>query len=893
MELQGSSGVPGACGKGSEREPVIQLSCSNAPSIMEAEVFVQMWHASFGKAQPPKWVSKLDAQDVGNELRACETRVQALQQQLKQEEFLLEWLRRIATERPSSEGVTSDNRHLTEVEGERGEERVSSQSPGSPRKNRQSEEETVGRGEKEKVVDTLQPPEAEKTNSNLALSRTCSPVESQGSRGGRRGSADGLESQGSSEYFSAQPEGSSKAPTPETGHSETALVGEVEESEQAGERERVEEVREDQVRKRFVHKVNSNDKRVAKAVKRRLIEQGRWWSSNLVSLDPSSRTHSPATRKRSVSEPSEYHPQLTATYSPEYKELDSPTEEVTEGRKLTKDKGSDFKTKSLVVCSSGVSSSVFETDHKAPNEADEEVLNKAGSEEKESTKESIQPVELIPPKVERANSEDSVPSSLEEEGSISKSGRRKSFIETKLEERRRSGGWKVVEVSGGQKKVGKNKQEQEKASTQANGVVTQEEQMLKAAKEKLSRVTSSPPLRRRPSREREKRRSREGNQHRTSNGQLETPPAVVEEVMVERRLEKSESLLSEIMAHRFSNGLDGAQLLESGEHSLVSSQEEEAHSTADSSTEPGNTAPQVQSTETRAADSTPKVILRRRSEREVDPLPEAKRRSSYLEDDDCSTPKEELPTILCEDNLEQGLTRSMVESMTSSKPRVARLDSDSTLRQESLESTLTPMSATCNVNYRMSYMTAVREAPQISFMPHISEGGGTRGSGHATLTTISSEPNLLEMELTTHLEDSMELDDATISVVTLNNELFDSRSNSVSSLPETLEDVQSSSAASLSEEFSSPGHQVVNLRSASGGGRRKNRKRMGNAELDQTGASLEEMLSSEGVVSPNNTLSSRSSSSPVSETSIPMSPSPSETSLNSPTHMAHEVEVSV
>ena len=65
--------------------------------------------------------------------------------------------------------------------------------------------------------------------------------------------------------------------------------------------------RESVTRERFVHKTNGEDKRVARAVRQRLIEQGKWWSTNLLSLGPTTPEQTPPIyRKRCVSDPPEY-----------------------------------------------------------------------------------------------------------------------------------------------------------------------------------------------------------------------------------------------------------------------------------------------------------------------------------------------------------------------------------------------------------------------------------------------------------------------------------------------------------------------------------------------------------------------------------------------------------
>ena len=129
-----------------------------------------------------------------------------------------------------------------------------------------------------------------------------------------------------------------------------------------------------------------------------------------------------------------------------------------------------------------------------------------------------------------------------------------------------------------------------------------------------------------------------------------------------------------------------------------------------------------------------------------------------------------------------------------------------------------------------------------------------------------TDPSLDDFEYT------QGIDDATISALTLSNELFGSRSNSVSSLPGLYSNTESNTSISP-PDMDSPSHtrQGVNLRNT-GGARRRDRKRMGNAELDKmTGASDEG-----SDLSPSHTLSSRSMS-PTSElgslASLTMSPS--------------------
>ncbi|CAI8047642.1 hypothetical protein GBAR_LOCUS26353, partial [Geodia barretti] len=935
------------------RPPLLQ--CRVWSFTMEAEEFVQLWHASFGpETQPPESCSnlgkRLTAQDVGTELRACETRVESLRTQLTRELRALELLRRLVADlerRESGGGDSTRHRIPPEGEGSALRSRAASQphrdkpahtEPGSPYTRKSASVPASPRRARPDIVFSTSVHVAVKSKDQETVPSCDSTAERE-----RPGT-----------------DGSTTPDEKDRRHSDGSV----------GER------RGSAIRERAPGQANEADKCVARAVRKRLIEQGKWWSSNLLTLQGSLQAQTPPiNRRRSVSDPPvqvygqrrrvpvpsikvhkviESFEKLCQETAPKVNAAVGEKEISHVLRRHTSLETVNEREKPSVVVDKkevGVTS-------QSPPERD-----RLGSLPVRRTRSESQEEKYIFPgcknhvvysthSLNRRYVKSQL-SQLEEEGPTSSTLKRQQLsIEAKLANRRRTGGWKVVEVGGQRRLLSKTPSLQQinistravcndraaqhkehyntentrvtrqRSVTQSNNrgvhsgavsevaherrvtpVKTQSSNMFKAAKEKLSRVTSSPPLRRRPSR---------GSRGRSSNGQVEqtsssvspspVPPSGVsgvQEVMVEKRVERSESLLSEIMSHRFSNGMEGSQLLESGEHSLLESQEGSGGESA----------------------NVLKVTLRRRSERDNDPLPEAKRRSSCLEEDDCSTPKEEFSLSLGDDSLTQGLTKGMVEA---NSLQVQRMASDSTLRQDSLEATLTPASITSggsptpapgNVNYRMSYMTAVHDSPQmayassggggglrdsnqVDYMPLINESEGeTTASGRLAL--VASEPNLLERHM---LEDSMELDEATISAVTLNNDMFGSRSGSVTSLPETLNDSQSTSTASLTEPFLSPSHTtapVVNLRpssGSSGAGRRRNRRREGNAELDdQTGASLVEMLSSERLRSPNTTASSSqysttcSLSPPAEEVMVNMSGSP--TLYPPPLHGTHLKEI--
>ena len=920
---------------------------------MEAEEFVELWHASFGsEAQPPESCSnlgrRLSAQDVGTELRARETRVETLRTQLEREERALEWLRRLAADlqRRETLGEDPDPPRLDE----RGNVQSAISHPDRPVWNYQNA------SEGNKATPVSYPPRpgpdlVYSTNVEVSLK----------SRGGLAPTCDSRPHRRTSRTKS-----DSDAPDSE----KNLTNGPVRSGE--GERNSAEVTGRERSQSQS-H--GTADKNVARAVRKRLIEQGKWWSSNLLTLEVSSQAQTPQISRRRCDSVPPLH-----CHPGQQRQTTVPTVRVHEVIESFEQRSQESAHKA----NPGVSTEkeVLHVSHHVSQENVNKDEKQAPLYRERRTEPEREKIAVNPPvrrtKSQREDEENYVfknhvfystrslnrrpvrsrLSQLEEEGPTSSTLKRRptSSIEAKLANRRRTGGWKVVEVGGQKRPLSKTPSPQHSSSslskertpekcwgstegtnthhslvksdenvpvgletrrnTEANlkrgeKLVSRQPNMIKAAKEKLSRVTSSPPLRRRPSRG---SRGREGAQHRSSNGQVEsrpttTPPplsgspagvvAGVQEVMVEKRVERSESLLSEILSHRFSNGMEGSQLLESGEHSLVGSQEV------------GGDAGKV----TSMSENVPKVILRRRSERENDPLPEAKRRSSCLEDDDCSTPKDEfsLSLTVADEGVPRGLTKAMVDASVNNS-QVQRLASDSTLRQESFEATLTPAnvsgSSPTNVNFRMSYMTAVHESPhmtytaagglreagnQMDYMPLINETDGEMAG--IRLPLVSSEPNLLELHSDVTLEDSMELDEATISAVTLNNDMFGSRSGSVTSLPETLDDSQSTSTASLTEPFLSPAHTpapVVNLRQSGSGAvsRRRNRRREGNAELDdQTGASLDEMLLSERLRSPNTTASSSQYSvgslSPTAEEVIlDMSGSPTTPTLFSPPHHA-------
>ena len=223
--------------------------------------------------------------------------------------------------------------------------------------------------------------------------------------------------------------------------------------------------------------------------------------------------------------------------------------------------------------------------------------------------------------------------------------------------------------------------------------------------------------------------------------------------------------------------------------------------------------------------------------------PPTKRSSAYLEDEDeCQTPKNEeeiMPLTL--ENVNKLLKESQVAERMDSHDMVV----ESSLDMQDIQRTLSTIKSTPNMSVRT--LLNVQEE-EMNKRP---------------LVTSSSEPNLLELELT----ESMEIDEATISAITLGNDMFGSRSNSVTSLPGL---VSSSGDESPTLDLASPTCEGVSLRRASNSRKSANRKRMGNAELDPD---WEEMVMGSDF-SPTNTLSSLSSPSitSVEAYNLPASP---------------------
>ncbi len=652
---------------------------------METSLFAVEWNAKFG-VQPPEWA--LNVQDVGKELAECEARIEKLQTQLNQELFLLEWLRKSAIPVP----ISAENSHDSEeLEGT---------SPSST-------------SFEDAVSEHRQPEEANEAPSHSPLGLFKSK------------SKESVKSRGSSDYYSAKQEGDSSDSASDSGESRVV------------------------VRKRLVKRVTSSDERIARAVKRRLIEQGRHWSCHFLALSDSSQSPStsPDLNKRSMSDPDLHRHKIVeclpssgdpvrsivtvepALVSPE-QTADPTTSGNFPGGELPPDEfifGSHKRVGS----------------RKDRKKLQEDMFAGPSSLRKPSDESS-------PARHWSASSSGSAPSSAgEAEGGTSLD----NFLYdgyTILSEERDTFDPLLSGLSPG--RVHK-------------GVYTHSLYISSDKDDHLSLLA---------------------NGTTQENGEqlpLSAPPTS--------------------SAGYFTRGLQS--LPESG---LLFSREQ--------------------------PEATGSSVGSKRSSR-----------SSNLEDEECQTPKGE------DDTGTMTLTRATVEIALEQK-RQRMIDLADT-PESSLEKTLTTAS-----------VDSLGERPELSVRTwmDVSEAEKALGMDSFGIPEVSSEPNLHGFD------DNIELDEATISIVMLNKDAFGSRSNSVSSLPGLMSST-SSFEASPPDSHVSPSHQLaslqgVSLRSASG--KKRDRKRMGNAELDENQhQQWEEYITSESSSPSHASFSSRSSISPLSE----------------------------
>lgn len=275
-------------------------------------------------------------------------------------------------------------------------------------------------------------------------------------------------------------------------------------------------------------------------------------------------------------------------------------------------------------------------------------------------------------------------------------------------------------------------------------------------------------------------------------------------------------------------------------------------------------------------------FLRKRSSTELSPVApwyKFDRRSMNIEDDECTTPKGEISMSLTPDNISD-VTNNASESsgalsnellddperaitkerafIVSQRPKVERnetltldnaADQNRNFSIESFDKDSDPTRTLTRarvLDFKQSTpnikptSTGFLRLDSLSEELHkaLSQIRTTPEMSMATLLDLDensemnekiqesySEPSLDDLELF----QSGEVDEATISAYTLRNEIFGSRSNSTTSIPSLF--LGPESVSSTPDIPNSPSHPSVNLRPSSGGKRRE-RKRMGNAELE-------------------------------------------------------------
>ena len=248
------------------------------------------------------------------------------------------------------------------------------------------------------------------------------------------------------------------------------------------------------------------------------------------------------------------------------------------------------------------------------------------------------------------------------------------------------------------------------------------------------------------------------------------------------------------------------------------------------------------------------------------------RSSAYLDDDQCSTPRGEVdPTM----TLIRGAVENELEEKKKSKSEEEAGEQEEVQTKRRDDYQQQPLRLSDWDLDMEATLSKFRDAPEMSMATLIDVRENDEMC--ALLPSSCSNPLLSDMDFD---DESIEIDDALISAYTLRSDIFGSRSNSTSSIPGLF----TGTAESLSSTCSSPPPELVSptqvpqgvsLRTTSGGGGRKHRdrKRMGNAELDMISVPSQNGSDS----SPSHTASSQSSASPLSDgggssSSLPLSP---------------------
>ena len=778
------------------------------------EAFLAAWNAKFGDSAP-EWV--FSAQDVNREIGKREARIETLRAELSQELFILEWLQRRAS---AENGIESNS----ESEGTVTNETVTG---------------FVGRqpcvdAVPLKVKERFSTPSPSPTDTRSPLTKKSSPSDL--FRCGRW-ETQSPDSHVSSEYFSAQ----------------LHLSQETSESPVDSEEER------NPVRKRIIHRVSSTDGRVAKAVHTRLIEQGRHWSCQYLDIDrqvgqssppclpkrcfsdSSLRLHRTQPRAPTLEVAKELVRNSLTLYDNRIKLL-SPIPGSKEGsgeRELEPERtkcGSREEERQLEPVRELVVVDVITELESEPVEAVQELRSEEFEPVQELRLEELQPEKDLKPEAE-----------LELENKV-KSGEKLRELESEDKLR----GQVVCE-----EKPNTEGTERE-ALTSDNAQGGQELDNTVISREPVDNIEKTMSVFTESKRWSNNSNEDEGGDRLSSVGY---------NVLSEDQ-EENDPLMSGLVVSRLSNGLYGVIDSDRDDVGLLMNGEVDEsclHPSAEDVITPTDErgVGQVEYSDPNPQD---RAGMRERSRSEVNPNPQEragmrersrsspkgrgrskdldstiKRSSAYLEDDDeCETPKGDTePTM--------ALTAENVDKLLEKNRMAERMDS-----QDTVENSL-------DLQDLQRTLSTIQSDPAISVrtLIDVQENDDTSTARH--LGTSASESNLLDLELT----ESMELDEATISAVTLRNDMFGSRSNSVSSLPGLL----TSSTESSPTDFSSPTHQGVSLRPTSQS-RKRSRNRMGNAELDPDWGEM--MLG--GELSPTDTISSLSSLASDEGYNLPMSP---------------------
>ena len=821
------------------------------PSPALEEAFLAAWNAKFGD-HAPEWV--FTAQDVDREISIRKARIETLRQELNQESFLLEWLQR----RASTENGFDSTRQADNTESVVGRqpcveavnnintapvktrERFSSPTPGS------TDTQLARKYSPVDLLGYIQPPVPLSPDSHV-----------------------------SSDYYSAQlhlSQGTSRST------SDSPL-----ELEEEG----------TPARRRFVHRVSSTDERVAKEVHKRLLEQGQQCHWSCIDLNKKiGQSSPPLLPRRSLSDPSLRHHRVQHTTA--VPTLEQPREE------LVCDSLSDNRVRLLSpipASKEGSRERELDPDEERREEEQSERRKESEPEAEEEGKSELQREEsgLIAEEIKEERKTDlqeetseSGPEPEEEEKLEQREEERELIVEAEEEEERKPQlKSKVREeerkseerVLIAEKEAGKSEPEVEELREEGrepeSEEVTREEEKFEERRRsdtltldnvKYSKAVVSQEIvesrkfvneSKTMSVSESNRWSKHSSDDGEEGGSLGNSTFKGYSILSEEREEENDPLMSGLVVSQLHNGglyglseldRDDVELLVNGDvdESCRHSKEEETLTPTDVATQEGGRAGQVESSNPDVQDqvdvrkrsgNSPKV---RGSMKNLDPP--IKRSSAYLEDEDeCQTPKYEEEVM--------PLTLENVDKLLKGSQEAERMDSQDTTAEASLD--MQDMERT---------LSAIKSAPNMSVrtLLNVQE----EEMNKRPLGASSSEPNLLELELT----ESMEIDEATISAITLGNDMFGSRSNSVTSLPGLI----ASGEESPTLDLASPTCEGVSLRRASNSRKSANRKRMGNAELDPD---WEEMVMGNDF-SPTSTLSSLSSPSitSVEACNLPTSP---------------------